>query len=206
MLRAEPAGWLGPRLDRDPDAERWTLPDGTAVAVEPFAGGYVAWRTGDASPQPDRTTVTVLGTNQASVRSGSTRCSLRLRHSEIVALLALHPAGMTVRDLSRALYGADDRTTTVRAEIARLRSMLPDAVLSRPYRLAAGVQVDVARVQRRLAEGDAAGAAHHAAAGPLLPSSRAPEIVAARDRLARSLPTQPSCSLPTRLELPPGPA
>ena len=78
---------------------------------------------------------------------------LHPRHSEIIALLALNPAGMTMRELAHALYGNADREATVRAEVARLRALVGGVVLSRPYRLDERVHVDVAGAQRRLRPG-----------------------------------------------------
>jgi hypothetical protein len=106
-------------------------------------------------------------------------------------LLALNPAGMTVRELAVALYGTAGREATVRAEIVRLRRILNDAVLSRPYRLDTRLHVDVEAVERRLAAGDTADAMRRYA-GPLLPQSAAPGVVEARVRLAHAVGAEPS--------------
>jgi GAF domain len=188
VLACDPPGWLGARVDAAPDQDRWPQPDGSTIHAQPLDCGFVVWRAGGVRPQPHRrrASVAVLGRNRAAVSIDRRRFELRLRHSEIIALLALHPQGMTVRDLALELYGTAERQATVRAEVARLRPLLGQALRNRPYRLDAGVQIDLAAVQRRLAEGDPSAAARHYR-GPLLPSSVAPGVVAARDRLARAL-------------------
>lgn len=66
------------------------------------------------------------------------------RHAEI--LVHLHttgPAGLSTEALSRALYGDAEHLVTVRAEVSRLRRLLGAIVDTRPYRLAAGVELTV---------------------------------------------------------------
>jgi transcriptional regulator of acetoin/glycerol metabolism len=116
--------------------------------------------------------IAIAGRARAAVESPRGRIELNLRHSEILALLALRREGMTVRDLALALYGSVEPATTIRAEITRLRRRLgADVVLSRPYRFHERVSTDL---------GPAAVAA-------LLPESRAPGIVAARCSLDAAL-------------------
>jgi hypothetical protein len=188
VLACDPPGWLGAHVDAVPGQDRWPQPDGSTIHAEPLNGGFVVWRAGGARPQPRRrrASVAVLGCNRAAVSIDRRRFELRLRHSEIVALLALHPQGMTVRDLALELYGTTEHQATVRAEIARLRPLLGEALRSRPYRLDVGVQIDLAAVLRDLANDDYAAAVRHYA-GPLLPPSAAPGVVAARERLASAL-------------------
>ena len=45
--------------------------------------------------------------------------------------------------MSRHLFGTDDRTITVRAEISRLRKSLGGLIVGNPYRFADGVNVVV---------------------------------------------------------------
>jgi hypothetical protein len=188
VLLSDPPGWLGASVEVVRGSDRWSQPDGTTIDAQPLDDGFVVSRTGRGRPRlcGTRVTVGVLGRDRAAVIIGGRRVELRLRHSEIIALLALNPTGMTVRELARELYGAEERQATVRAEVTRLRQVLGDALRSRPYRLDARVQIDVETVQRRLAEGNLAAARHHYA-GPLLPRSVVPGVVTARDRLARAL-------------------
>jgi hypothetical protein len=188
VLRSDPPGWLGASVEIVPGCDRWPQPDGATIHAQPLGNGFVVWRAGGARPLPRRTrmSVSVLGRDRAAVVVDRRRLELRLRHSEIVALLALNPQGMTVRDLALELYGTAQRQATVRAEIARLRPLLGEMLRSRPYRLNSGLQIDLAAVRQGLAKGDPAAAACHYA-GPLLPPSIAPGVVAAREHLARAL-------------------
>jgi len=186
VVHADPPEWLGSRVAMGPDASRWPQPDGTSIEVEQLGDGFLVWRVGGGRPPAPRVTVAVLGRSEATVLSAGRRRRLHLRHSEIVALLALNPAGMTVRELAHALYGDPSRAATVRAEVTRLRAILDGVVLSRPYRLDERLDVDAAGVQRCLDGGDLAGAARRYA-GPLLPRSVAPGIAEARARLSRAV-------------------
>lgn len=126
----------------------------------------------------------------ATVDDGRGRvATLRLspRHSELVLLLASAPAGLTGDELSVLLYEDDGASSTLRAELNRLRGLLgEDLLLSRPYRLAASVSADWLAVEAMLAAGDLRGAMR-AYRGPLLPRSTAPGVVRLRESLASSL-------------------
>ena len=108
---------------------------------------------------------------------------LSLRHSEILAVLATHPGGLSGDELAVMLYPGDVSPATLRAEVVRLRSLLgTDVLASRPYRLCSEVTSDWAAVAARLAAGDPAGALR-LYPGPLLPPSEAPEVVRLRSDL-----------------------
>jgi hypothetical protein len=108
---------------------------------------------------------------------------LSLRHSEILAVLAGHPGGLSGDELAVMLYPGDVSPATLRAEVVRLRSLLgADVLASRPYRLCSEVTSDWAAVAARLAAGDLAGALN-LYPGPLLPPSEAPEVVRLRTDL-----------------------
>lgn len=134
----------------------------------------------------------LLGHDEALVtvddgRGKLSRLRLSRRHSEIVALLASSPTGLTGDELGVLLYEADGGTSTLRAELNRLRGLLGDELLaSRPYRLAAPITGDWLAVEAQLAAGDLR-AAMKGYAGPVLPRSTAPGIVALREGLAASL-------------------
>ncbi|WP_078962613.1 GAF domain-containing protein [Streptomyces sp. TP-A0875] len=139
-------------------------------------------------PGTGRAELAALGRTEALLTVDGRRVRLSRRHSEIVALLALHPEGLTGDELLCALY-EDERVTpvTLRAELARLRGVLgPGRLGSRPYRLTVPVESDVAVVERRLRSG-AITEASTAYAGPLLPGSQAPAVVRTRRRLADAL-------------------
>jgi GAF domain-containing protein len=112
------------------------------------------------------------------------RRSFRLspRHSEILVVLAGHEEGLSGDELAVLLYPGDVTSSTLRAEMVRMRALLGDALASRPYRLTGEVSSDWAAVTARLAAGDVPGALrlYH---GPLLPQSEAPAVVRQRQDL-----------------------
>ncbi|HEY3546055.1 MAG TPA: transcriptional regulator [Propionicimonas sp.] len=115
------------------------------------------------------------------------RLSLSPRHSEIMLLLASAPHGLSGDELAVLLYPEDSTTSTLRAEMNRLRHLLGDELLaSRPYRLSAEISADWLEVDARLALGDDA-AALRRYRGPLLPASVAPGVVRLRENLDASL-------------------
>ncbi|UCR89371.1 helix-turn-helix domain-containing protein [Mycetocola spongiae] len=127
------------------------------------------------------------GFGPAAAQGAPEALSLSARHTEILALLAWHPAGLSAEDLAWRVYG-EPTVVTLRAEIVRLRKILarraPALVIeSRPYRLPSPPEVDGCRVLSLLDRG-----AHRVALasypGPLLPRSEAPGIVDMRTRLA----------------------
>ena len=107
---------------------------------------------------------------------------LGLRQAELLAVLALCPEGLTTEQLALALYGDHGKPVTVRAEVSRLRRVLGRSLQSRPYRLAAPVQIDFQDVERMLDAGQLARALKHYS-GQLLRQSEVPLIVEARQRL-----------------------
>ncbi|MFE0100575.1 GAF domain-containing protein [Streptomyces sp. NPDC059009] len=144
-----------------------------------------------SAPRPatgDTVELTALGRDEALLLAHGRKVRLSRRHSEIVVLLARHPEGLSGDELLCALYEDESVTpVTLRAELARLRRVLgPELLRSRPYRLAARVESDVALVERRLAAGSVT-AAVAAYSGPLLPASQAPAVARLRRRLADEL-------------------
>ncbi|WP_393086226.1 GAF domain-containing protein [Streptomyces sp. LN704] len=138
----------------------------------------------------DTVELTALGRDEAQLVAGGRKVGLSRRHSEILVLLSRHPEGLTGDELLCALYEDESVTpVTLRAELTRLRRLLDSGLLaSRPYRLTAPVESDVAVVERRLDSGAITGAMT-AYAGPLLPGSVAPAVVRLRRRLADGLRT-----------------
>jgi GAF domain len=121
-----------------------------------------------------------LGRPDMVLAAGGRSLRLSLRHSEILAVLATHPGGLSGDELAVMLYPVDVSPATLRAEVVRLRSLLgADVLASRPYRLRSEVTSDWAAVAARLAAGDLAGALR-LYPGPLLPHSEAPEVVRLR--------------------------
>ncbi|MEU8580043.1 GAF domain-containing protein [Streptomyces abikoensis] len=145
--------------------------------------------TGPTAGQP---TLSALGRDEALLTTADGhRLRLSRRHSEILALLAANPAGLTGDQLSLSLYGERPvPPVTLRAELSRLRRLVGGLLHSRPYRLSVPVETDAADVERELAAGDLCGALR-TYAGPLLPQSEAPGIRRMRrlleDRLRRAV-------------------
>jgi transcriptional regulator of acetoin/glycerol metabolism len=140
---------------------------------------------GDAAPTEPGLTLTLLGT--AQVWLDGQRLLLNRRQTEILALLALHPSGLSVEHLHALLYGdASVTTSTLKAEVSHLRAALSGQLSSRPYRLTMPVTTDVEEVQRLLRRGDVR-AAVRAYGGDLLPGTDSPALVQMGDYLAVSV-------------------
>ncbi|MFG1618571.1 GAF domain-containing protein [Nonomuraea wenchangensis] len=163
-----------------PSGQRMILRDGSMAVLEPFSDGYLL-RTVPAAA-PATLTLSFLGEGVPSVTFGDHDRTLSLRHAEILALLALHPHGLTAEQLSFHVYGDAGNPVTIRAEIHRLRAQLGKAISAKPYRLACPVEADFLVLRRSLATRDAAALAR-AYKGPLLPRSESPEIRRERDEL-----------------------
>ena len=104
------------------------------------------------------------------------RLLLNRRQSEVLALLALHPDGLSLEQLHAMLYGDQAVTfSTLKAEVSHLRHALGGQLSSRPYRLLMPVATDVEDVLRLLRRGDVA-AAVEAYGGDLLPGTNSPAL------------------------------
>jgi GAF domain-containing protein len=148
----------------------------TALAAEAYLGSHLP-------PPASAGRVVALGRNEATLTFGGVRQRLGRRHSELLVLLLAHPEGRTGEELGVDLYGEDVSPVTVRAELSRLRRTLgPELLESRPYRLRAELDADFRTVPRLLELGRVAEALD-AYAGPLLPASEAPGVVRLRRRV-----------------------
>ncbi len=126
--------------------------------------------------------LTLLGAAEA--RLDGQRLLLNRRQTEILALLALNPAGMSLEQLHAQLYGDQAITfSTLKAEVSHLRSALGGQLESRPYRLSMPVRVDVNEVLRLLRSGQVR-AAVAAYGGDLLPGTDSPALVELADYVA----------------------
>jgi hypothetical protein len=158
----------------------------------------VAWATVVADSRPPLR-LRLLGRGRLEARLGeASALELSLRHAEILALLALHPDGLTCEQLTLHLYGDHGNRVSTRAEMSRLRKLLGRSVAARPYRLAADVTADFLEVEALLAAGDIDGALA-ACRGPLLPASDAPRVVQARDELEGALQRAVRCGTTQQL-------
>ncbi|MFD4737399.1 GAF domain-containing protein [Streptomyces virginiae] len=138
----------------------------------------------DPEPPAAADTLAALGQDEALLVTAGRRLRLGRRHSEIMALLAHHPEGLSGEELTIALYEDESVSpVTLRAEVSRLRALLgASAPLSRPYRTAGRLEADFTILTRQLAAGAVSAALHHYP-GPLLPGSNAPGIVRLRRRI-----------------------
>ncbi|MDO7881363.1 GAF domain-containing protein [Salinibacterium soli] len=148
---------------------------------EPVAPRRVIQR---AVPRPDAT-LSVLGTEVGRLESRGRSVELSARHTEILALLAWHPSGLSAERLADLLGTS---VSTLRPEMVRLRraieqvdaSLVP---LARPYRLPRRLDLDAHRVLAFLDRG-----AHRVAlagySGQVLPVSTAPGIREIRDEVS----------------------
>jgi transcriptional regulator of acetoin/glycerol metabolism len=118
--------------------------------------------------------LTLLGTAEA--RLDGQRLLLNRRQTEVLALLALHPEGLSLEQLHAMLYGDQAVTfSTLKAEVSHLRHALGGQLSSRPYRLMMPVDTDVEYVLSQLRRGRVA-AAVEAYGGDLLPGSNSPAL------------------------------
>jgi GAF domain len=185
VLAATPRGWLGPCVELDAREGRTILADGTPVTVEPTAdGAFIVWAMHARERRPPRHVLFIraLAAARPALRLAGRPLALSERQAELLTVLALHPAGLSARSLARCLYRATANPVTVRAEIARLRPVVGDLVDAQPYRLTAEIRADFLDVETLLGRGRVR-AALDRYAGPLLPRSRAPSIVARREAL-----------------------
>ncbi|KAB8196469.1 GAF domain-containing protein [Nonomuraea phyllanthi] len=178
VLSGDPAGDLGERLRFT--GRRVILADGSVAPLEPFAGGFLLLPT--PSTTPATLALTFLGDGPPRATFGELDRPLSLRHAEILALLALHPHGLTAEQLSFHVYGDEGNPVTIRAEIHRLRAQLGDAIAAKPYRLTCPVEADFLEVRRHLSANDPRALAR-AYTGPLLLRSESPELRRERDEL-----------------------
>lgn len=153
-------------------------------------------RTGRAADRGPGLDLRLLGAAEAHL--DGERLLLNRRQTEILALLALHPAGLSLEALHALLYGDQGVTvSTLKAEVSHLRASLGGQLASRPYRLTMPVRVDVEEVLSLLRSGHV-GAAVSAYGGDLLPGTDSPglaelaEVVAVAVREALLADPQPT--------------
>ncbi len=189
VLRSTPAGWLGRRLALSPQGLPIT-PRAQRLVVEPLGDGDgFLIRDGDATQRrlrKPRLSLRALGRERALVSLDGRELELTPRQSEILVILALHRGGLTDEALCAALYPSARVDVTVRAAVCRLRKLLGPVITPRPYQLDANLSADFLDLEQRLTQAHAA-AAPEPGAPALLPRSRAPAIVAARERIERAL-------------------
>jgi transcriptional regulator of acetoin/glycerol metabolism len=129
--------------------------------------------------------MTMLGT--AETRLDGQRLLLNRRQTEILALLALHPEGLSLEQLHAMLYGDEAVTfSTLKAEVSHLRHTLGGQLASRPYRLLMPTATDVEHVLALLRRGEVV-AAVEAYGGDLLPGTNSPSLAELGEYVAVAL-------------------
>ncbi|MGH3566016.1 MAG: GAF domain-containing protein [Pseudonocardia sp.] len=175
------------RVDRPAPGLRVPLAGDVEGVLEPLVDGYLLTGGRPRTSDVPRLTLTFLGAARPRAQLGGRQLPLSQRHAEMVALLALHPDGLTAEQLATEVYGEDGNPITARAEVHRLRVQLGAAVVrAKPYRLHARVDADFLAVRRALREGRIRDAAR-AHRGPLLPRSECPGIREEREYLQATL-------------------
>lgn len=155
---------------------------GRLAAVRRMPGGSLWTPCGSVGLR-----IEALGRPDCQIDDGERLVRLSQRHSDIMAVLAENPEGITGDRLALEVYSGDVQTSTMRSELARLRSLLGESVLeSRPYRLRVPADCDWLAVAASLASGDIRGALK-LYRGPLLPQSIAPGVAERRDQLQQQL-------------------
>jgi hypothetical protein len=128
----------------------------------------------EESPDAAGLTLRLLGTAEAHL--DGRRLLLNRRQTEILALLAMNPGGVSLERLHALLYGDHGVTlSTLKAEVSHLRAALHGQLTSRPYRLTMPVTTDIDTVLSAVRRGDV-GAALAAYGGDLLPGTDSPAL------------------------------
>jgi tetratricopeptide (TPR) repeat protein len=139
---------------------------------------------GASVQQPVETVLELRFLGSSEARLGGTPVPLRRRFAEILAVLAMHPDGLSGEQLSLAIYGEQGTPECCKTELSRLRSLIP--IETRPYRIGVPINADFLELAHCLETGQLEQAVRlHR--GPLLPDSNAPEIVRQREHLSESL-------------------
>ena len=128
----------------------------------------------EGSPDVAGLTLRLLGMAEAHL--DGRRLLLNRRQTEILALLAMNPDGVSLERLHALVYGDHGVTlSTLKAEVSHLRSALQGQLTSRPYRLTMPVTTDVDAVLAAVRRGDVSGAVA-AYGGDLLPGTNSPAL------------------------------
>jgi hypothetical protein len=161
------------------------LPSGLPAFAEPVGHeeAFVVRATNGAQRQRrPLLDLSLLGREVAEVSLDGHPLHLGRRHTEIVALLAARPDGMTTEELAADLYGDAGQPGSIRVQVHRLRKLFGGCIGHEPYRLTMDIRADFLRVQGLLDHGDVREAAERYK-GPLLPHSEAPGVVRDREAL-----------------------
>jgi hypothetical protein len=187
VLTDQAEHWLGGgRLVLPPGGGELVLPSGARAFAEPVGHEEAYIVRNVESTRAGRLRLQVklrlLGRDRAAIELEGRTVTLSPRLTEVLALLASRPTGMSSEELAADLYGDAGQPVAARVEVHRLRKVLGGAIETDPYRLAIDFESDLGRIGGLLDRG----AIREAAArydGPLLPHSEAPGIVRDREAL-----------------------
>lgn len=187
VLTDQRDGWLGgDRLVVPPGGGELILPSGVRAFAEPVGheDAYIVRNLESSHARSTRPPITLrlLGRDRAVIQADGRAVTLSRRQTEVLALLASHPSGMTSEELAADLYGDAGQPVAARVEVHRLRKALGEAIETDPYRLTIDIELDVTRVRGLLDRGSITEAVARYE-GPLLPHSEAPGIVRDREAL-----------------------
>lgn len=165
---------------------RIVLADGRTGELQALGdGGAILWLCRRVRRREPRLRLKLLG-YASCAQLGAATPERALRSLELLAVLAMHPEGMTAEQLALALYGERGKPVTIRARVHRVRTYLGERLQTQPYRLLAPIDADWLEVGRLISAGRPREALR-AYKGSLLPESDAPAIVDARRLLEDSL-------------------
>ncbi|MBV9650908.1 MAG: GAF domain-containing protein, partial [Pseudonocardiales bacterium] len=183
VLAAQPDDRWPERIDVA--SKQVELADGSPALVEPLPQGYLL-RPPRPARRRSRLHLRLLAGNHPTAHLNERPVALTTRRAELLALLALHPEGLTAEELALHIYGEDGNPTTVRAEIHRLRDRVGGVVGVKPYRLRAEIDLDLHTVRAALHSGRL-DTALRLCRGELLPQSESPTLRAEWDELLVTL-------------------
>jgi GAF domain len=126
------------------EGRRCVVPGIGSCLPEPVPGGWLL--RPDEPGGPTRLRLDLASRPPHAVVEGSTvwRYPLTHRHAQLLALLMrAGPAGLDAFALSVAVFGDDQHAVAVRAEVSRLRRRLGGILLTRPYRVAPNIAVEL---------------------------------------------------------------
>jgi len=187
VIATSPQEWMpAERLALPAYGGEFTLPSGVPAFAEPLDrdGAFLLRRLehAPAGHSGGAVRLRVLGDDHPHAVVDGRPLPLGRRQAEILALLCLHPGGLTTEQMGSEVYGDAASNSTVRGEVSRLRKQLGLAIETDPYRFVGHVESDLGRVRALLERGAIQEAAEFYA-GPLLPHSDAPGVERERQAL-----------------------
>lgn len=117
-MAAQPDGWLPSRVTLPRDGDLVDLGEQGEGVLEPLPEGWLLRLRPTSRPGPSRSpagqapvgpriALSFLGDERPTATVDGRPVRLSSRHAEMLALLALHPDGLTADRLATAMYGED---------------------------------------------------------------------------------------------------